>query len=238
MTDLSPLGHRDQAVLDLIFRHPVPHNLAWQDVLTFVGHIGRAEEKHDGKWLFKIDGLERIFHAPHGPHIEPAELVKLREFLSELGFLANTRGQPYLDGQNVAAVKMVLIDHHAAAVYDLRGGDCVHIATVRPHDPHHFLHHLTHRDQPRAEGQRAPEDPAFYDSLIDALRGADAAVLIGHATGTSAAVEVLAKWLRAERGRAPARIVEVTHTNTSAYTEPELAKLARAALREPDRSAL
>jgi predicted alpha/beta hydrolase family esterase len=125
----------------------------------------------------------------------------------------------------------VVIDHHEASVYDLRDGACVLIATLRPHDPHHFLHHLTHRDESRYRGQRAPEDPAFYDSLISALQGSEAAVLIGHATGASAAIDVLAQWLRSERGRAPQRIVEITHTDTSAHTLPELAQLAREALR-------
>jgi hypothetical protein len=226
------LHHRDQAVLDLIYHHPVAHNLLWHDVLRLLGHIGKAEQKHDGKWLFEVSGLQRTFRNPHGDHLDPGEVVQLRDFLSEAGFLANSRGEPLLDGQDVARVKMVLIDHHEASVYDLRDGECIHVATVRPHDPHHFLHHLTHRDQSRQQGQRAPEDPAFYDSLISALQGADAAVLIGTATGASAAIEVLGKWLREERGRVPARIVEVTHANTSAYTVPELAKLAREALRE------
>lgn len=234
MTDPSPLHHRDQAVIDLICHHPVAHNLPWRDVLTLMRHAGHVEQKHDGKWLFKVNGIERTFRTPHGDHVEVPEIVKLREFLGEAGLLARSHGKPGPEGQAaLAAVKMVVIDHHSAAVYDLRDGDCVHVATLRPHDPHHFLHHLAHRGQSRERGQRAPEDPAFYGSLIDALQGAEAAVLIGHGTGTSAAVEVLADSLRAEQGRAPARIVEVTHADTAACTVPELAKLAHEALREP-----
>ena len=116
MTRVSPLHHRDQTVLDLIYHHPVAHNLPWHDVLALLGHIGKAEQKHDGKWLFEVNGLQRTFHAPHGVHVEPAEVAKLREFLSEAGFLSNSRGVPYLDGQDVAPVKMVVIDHHAATV--------------------------------------------------------------------------------------------------------------------------
>lgn len=232
MSRPSPLHQRDQAVIELIYHHPVAHNLPWHDVLTLLGHIGRAEQKHDGKWLFEVNGLERTFHAPHGVHMAPDEVVKLRGFLSEVGFLANSRSEPYADGERAGSVRMVVIDHQAATVYDLRDGACIHVATIHPHDPHHFLHHLTHRDQSRYQGQRAPEDASFYDSLISALQGAEAAVLIGTATGTSAAIEVLGSRLRAESGRVPARIVEVTHANTSAYTVPELAQLAHQALRE------
>jgi hypothetical protein len=232
VTATSPLHHRDRAVIDLIYHHPVAHNLPWRDVVTLFGHIGKAVQKHDGKWLLELNGQERTFHTPHGEHVEPGEVVKLRDFLSEAGMLTNARGEPYLDGQHSAPVKMVIIDHHAAVIYDLRDGECVQIATVHPHDPHHFLHHLTHRDQSREHGQRAPEDASFYESLISALQGAEVAVLIGTATGASAAIDVLAKWLRAQHGRAPGRVVEITHTNTSAFTIPELAQLARAALRE------
>ena len=226
------LPHRDQAVLDQISRHPVAHNLLWKDVLRFVGHLGKAEQKHDGKWLFEVQGLQRTFPTPHGDHVEAGEVVKLREFLDEAGLLGNARNQPSLEDHRATLVKMVVIDHHTASVYDLRDGACTHVATLRPHDPDHFLHHLTHRDQSRLQGQRASEDPGFYDSLISALQGAQVAVLIGTATGSSAALEVLARWLRAEHGRAPRQIIEVPHANTSAYTPPELAQLAHEALRE------
>jgi hypothetical protein len=232
MVSQSSLHHRDQAVLDQIYRHPVAHNLLWKDVLRLVGHLGKAEQKHDGKWVFEVDGQQRTFLTPHGDHMEAGEVAKLREFLNEAGPLSYARDQPDLGAHRMIPVKMVLIDHHAASVYDLRDGDCTHVATVRPHDPHHFLHHLTHRDESRLQGQWAPEDPGFYDSLISALQGAEVAVLIGTATGSSAALEILGGWLRAEHGRAPPQIIEIAHTNTSAYTLPELAKLAHEVLRE------
>ena len=87
MSTGSPLHHRDQAVIDLIYHHPVAQNLPWRDVLTLIGHIGKGEQKHDGKWLFEINGVERSFHTPHGVHMEPSEVVKLREFLGEVGFV-------------------------------------------------------------------------------------------------------------------------------------------------------
>lgn len=225
------LPHRDQAVLDQINRHPVAHNLLWKDVLRFVGHLGKAEQKHDGKWLFEVEGLQRTFPTPHGDHVEAGEVAKLREFLNEAGLVSDAR-DPKLDAQRVTVVKMVVIDHHAASIYDLRDGACTHVATVRPHDPDHFLHHLTHHGQSRLQGQRASEDPGFYESLISALHGAEVAVLIGTASGSSAALDVLSGWLRAEHGRAPRQIIEIPHTNTSAYTLPELAKLAHEALAE------
>ena len=232
----SALHERDRTIIDLIYHHPVAHNLAWRDVLMLLGHIGKAEERHDGEWLFEVNGPRRTFSTPHGVHVEPDDVAKLRAFLSEAGFLTDSRGEPYLGGHDTAPVRMVLIDHHAATVYELRDGACIHVATVRPQDAHHFLHHLTHRDPLHDPGQRGLEDPSFYDSLISALQGAETAVIIGTATGTSGAIEVLGNWLRAEHGRAPARIVEITHTNTSGYTVSQLAQLAHQALRERIRS--
>jgi hypothetical protein len=86
VTRASPLHHRDQVVIELIYHHSVAQNLPWHDVLTLMGHIGKAAQKHDGKWLFEVNGLERTFPAPHGVHMEPDEVVKLRGFLSEAGF--------------------------------------------------------------------------------------------------------------------------------------------------------
>ena len=36
------------------------------------GHIGRAEQKHDGKWLFEVNGVRRTFHTANGVHVDSA----------------------------------------------------------------------------------------------------------------------------------------------------------------------
>ncbi len=40
---------------------------------------------------------------------------------------------------------------------------------IKPYDPHHVLHHLAHKDQSRERGQRAPEEPACYNAIADAV---------------------------------------------------------------------
>ena len=82
----AQLHRREWAVIEAVYRHPLNRNLAWQDVLRLIGHLGKAELKHDGKWLFEINGFERTFPTPHGAHMEADEVVKLKEFLNEVGF--------------------------------------------------------------------------------------------------------------------------------------------------------
>lgn len=89
MTRPPSLHPRDQTVLDLIHHHPVAHNLLWNDVLRLMGHLGRVEQKHDGKWVFEVRGLQRTFPTPHGDHMEPGEVAKLREFLGEADKLSS-----------------------------------------------------------------------------------------------------------------------------------------------------
>jgi hypothetical protein len=91
--------------------------------------------------------------------------MALRHFLTRSG----------LSGKNSnstvsTADFLVAIDHHEARIYrmDPHPADPAEL-TVKPYDPHGFLHHLTHKDQTRQHGERAAEDPAFYEGIGAAL---------------------------------------------------------------------
>ena len=86
---------------------------------------------------------------------------------------------------------IVAIEHHEARIFhiDIHSHD-VSEHTLKPHDPHHFRHHLTHRDQDAEQGQRASEDPAFYEQISQELAGGNQIVIVG-------------PWNRAEQRRAP-----------------------------------
>jgi hypothetical protein len=102
--------------------------------------------------------------------------------------------------------------------------------TVTPYDPHHFLHHLHHRDETREQGQRPPEDLTFYDRVAEALRDVDRIVLLSHGTGVSNASNVLTERLKKHHPGIYARIIRQPEVNTSAMTEAEILAYGRQAL--------
>jgi len=226
----SRLPATDRRTLDAIFHHPVPHNLSWMDTLHLLTQLGSAEEKADGKYSLTMKGRHLIFHKPHGKHLDAREITELGHYLASAGVSPQNP-----DGMVPAAEPdtldiVVLIDHHGAKLYRIHLASNQHGETVKPYDPHHFLHHLHHRDEEREHGQRAPEDLTFYDRIAEALREADRIVLLSHGTGESNASQILAERLKKQHPKVYARIVRQADVNTSAMTEAEVIAYARQAL--------
>jgi len=212
----SRMPAADRRTLEAIFRHPVPHNLGWMDALHLLTHLGSAEEKADGKYSLTIEGQHLIFHKPHGKHLDAREVTDLRHYLASAGISPQN---PYgtAPGTEPHAVDVVvLIDHHGAKLYRIALSSTQAGAAVKPYDPHHFLHHLHHREELREQGQRAPEDLTFYDRIAEALRDAHRIVLLSHGTGESNAAQILAERLEKKHPNVYARIVRKAAVNTSA----------------------
>ena len=127
---------------------------------------------------------------------------------------------------------MVVIDHHGAKIYriDEASGDASN-QEIRPYDPHHFLHHSTHKGQSREEGQRAPEDAGFYKQIAEALSAGGRILIVGHGTGKSNAAQHLIQYLRTHHSETYQRVVGEIAADLSAITAPQLLKLAGAGLK-------
>jgi hypothetical protein len=230
-TDGGPhIATTHRRTLDAIFHHPVSHNLSWMDALQLLTHLGSVQEEADGKYSLTINGKHLIFHKPHGKHLDAREITELRHYFASAGISPeNPYGtRPAAEPDSVDVV--VLIDHHGAKLYRIHLSSSQHAETIKPYDPHHFLHHLHHRDELREQGQRAPEDLTFYDRIAEALREADRIVLLSHGTGASNAAQVLGERLKKYYAGIYARIVREAEVNTSAMTEAEILAYGREAL--------
>jgi hypothetical protein len=216
--------------LDAIFHHPVAHNLSWMDALHLLTHLGSAEERADGKYSLMINGKHLIFHKPHGKHLDARQITDLRHYFASSGISPdNPYGTPAI--AEPASVDVVaLIDHHGAKLYQIYLSSDQRAEKIAPYDPHHFLHHLHHRDEVREQGQRAPEDLTFYDRIAEALRDVDRIVLLSHGTGLSDAANVLTERLKKHYAGVYAKIVRQAEVNTSAMTEAEILAYGRQAL--------
>jgi hypothetical protein len=237
MTDKSEVteGGRHMATdnrrtLDAIFHHPVPHNLSWMDALRLPTHLGSADERADGKYSLAINGKHLVFHKPHGKHLDARQITDLRHYFESSGISPdNPYGAPAtVEPTSVDVV--ALIDHHGAKLYRIHLSSDQRADTVVPYDPHHFLHHLHHRDETRERGQRAPEDLTFYDRIAEALRGVDRIVLLSHGTGLSNASDVLTERLKKHHPGIYSRIIRQVDVNTSAMTEAEILAYGRQVL--------
>jgi hypothetical protein len=220
----------DRRTLDAIFHHPAPHNLSWMDVLRLLKHLGSADERADGKYSLMINGNHLVLHKPHGKHLDASQVADLRHYFASSGISPdNPYGTPATATSSSADI-IVLIDHHGAKLYQIHLSSDQQAETVTPYDPHHFLHHLHHRDETSEQGQRPAEDLTFYDRIAAALHGADRIVLLSHGTGSSNASNVLAERLKKQHSSIYAKIVGQAEVNTSAMTEAEILAYGRKAL--------
>jgi len=220
----------DRHTLGVIFHHPDSHNLGWMDTLRLLTHLGSADERADGKYSVTINRKHIILRKPHTKDLGAREITEIRHYLASAGISPeNPYGTP--PAAKPASVDVVaLVDHHGAKLFRVNLSLDQHSETIRPYDPHHFLHHLHHRNELRERGQRAPEDLTYYDRIAESLRDADRIVLLCHGTGLSNASQVLSEQLKTYHPGIYARIVRQAEVNTSAMTQGEILAYARQVL--------
>jgi len=217
--------------LDAIFRHPAAHNLEWRDVVALIGKLGTVHEASNDSFTFEIAGHRHVMHKPHTKDLTSDAVLDLRHFITKAGHSPETRSEPAADPIPAAPDLLIVVDHHGAKIFHVDvTADETSAHVIRPYDPHHFLHHLMHKDQSRERGQRAPEEPAYYDSIAAAVALGGRLVVVGHGTGKSNAAHHLVEYLKTHHRETYARVVRELVADLSAITPPQLLMLAREAL--------
>jgi hypothetical protein len=229
--NLSSVTGSHRRTLEAIFRHPSAHNLEWNDVVGLIGEIGEAHEKANGEFVFEVAGKRHIMRKPHTKDLTRSAVINVRNFLVQTGFSPGLPSQPAAHPNPAAPSLLIVVDHHGAKIFhvDVTSDDASeHV--IRPYDPHHFLHHLVHKDQSRERGQRAPEEPAYYEKIADAVALGGKIVVVGHGAGKSNAAHHLTEYLQSHHRETYQRIVRETVADLSSITTAQLLDVAREAL--------
>lgn len=125
---------------------------------------------------------------------------------------------------------LVVIDHHEATIYEFEP-PTARLETIKPYDPKGHLRHLRHING-NYQGQRAPEDPAYYRNVVEEVRGADMVVVFGHGDGHSNAADLLLAALEEHLSEPlPTVLIEV-RIDAKAFTPAQLLVAARKAVEE------
>jgi len=120
---------------------------------------------------------------------------------------------------------LVVIDHQETRVYDAEFRDAVPIQLHR-YDPRGELRHL-HHTKGHFHGQRAPEDPSYYERLASLLRDADEILIFGNGKGNSSAMVQLIRYLSQHHEDIAERIVGALTVDVEALTDNQLLAEAR-----------
>jgi hypothetical protein len=228
--NLDSLTGSHRRTLDAIFHHPTPHNLEWSDVVALIGKIGDVQEESDNRFVLTVAGKTHHVRKPHTKDLPSNAVLDLRHFLMEAEY-SPTSAENVPHSEPASPDLVIVVDHHGTKIFkvDAATADAAEPA-ITPYDPHHFLHHLTHKDQDRERGQRAPEEPAYYEKVAAAVVGSGRLVIVGHGSGKSNAAHHLAEYLKSHHHEIYQRVVRELQADLSAVTEPQLLKLAKEAL--------
>jgi hypothetical protein len=227
----APLRGAHLRTLEALFRHPPAHNLDWRDVLALMERLGVVHRRDSGEFAFDLGAERYVMRQPHAKDLSSSEVVDLRHFLQQAGWSPQGRSFAAATPEATPPTLMAVVDHHGAKIFRINAesGDAS-TRQITPYDPHQFLHHLTHKDQSREQGQRAPEDPSFYKRIGDALAVGAKIIVIGHGTGKSNAAQHLTEYLRTHDHETYLRIVGEIGVDLSAITTPQLLALAEQTL--------
>ncbi len=218
------LSGADRRTYESLFAHPSSHNLKWHDVMHLFETLGSVTEKSNHEYVLTVGAAPYVMRRPHSKDLTSEEIRDLRHFVSSSLAHPDPSAQPALD-------LLIVIDHHEARIFatDMPSHGTTQ-ENIRPYDPHHFLHHLTHKDQPREHGQRAHEDATFYDRIAQAVVNAARIVIIGHGTGKSDAADHLVAYIHKNHSQTGQKILCELTADLSHITAPQLIALAREAL--------
>ena len=229
--DRSAVTGANRGTFDAIFRHPLAHNLEWRDVVALFEKLGEVEEKSNSEFVFQVLGEEHLMHKPHTKDLTTPQVIEVRHFLLRAGWSPDSEPQPSAPPLSAAPALMIVLDHHGAKIYHV---DVTHDDAsqheIRPYDPRHFLHHLTHKDQSHERGQRVPEEPQFYEQIAQAVAAGGRIVVVGHGEGKSNAADHLIEYLRIKHNETYRRVVPEVVVDLSSTTPPQLLDIARRAL--------
>jgi hypothetical protein len=223
----TTLSRSDHRTLEALFRHPLAHNLAWSDLLSLFGKLGTVEEKSNNEVSFRIGAETYVMRPPHSKELTGQEVIDLRHFATRAGVSAKGATETQPDPDTATPNLVVVMDHHEAKIYQIdASGHEQSEQNIRPYDPHHFLHHLTHKDESRERGQRSPEDATFYERIAQAIAAGGQILLVGHGAGKSNAAHHLEEYLREHHTEIHQRVVSEVVMDLSSVTPAQLLHMA------------
>jgi hypothetical protein len=80
------LSNHQRNTLRQIFQHPAGHNIEWRAVLSLLGTVGSAQDRHDGKVAVTIASQTEYFDPPRYKDINTQAVVNLRRMLTSAGY--------------------------------------------------------------------------------------------------------------------------------------------------------
>jgi len=238
------LAEANRFTLDALFSHPLPY-LGWNRMQALFEALGTVGPGADHWFEFRIGAEHHLVCKPANEDLSAAEAINLRHLVERAGLapdpaLPASHASPAPRDLPAVPGLLVAMDHHGAKVFQIDVGDANPARhTIKPYDPFGYLHHLAHKDEFRERGQRAAEDPSYYERLAQTVLAGTAegdahVVVAGDGHGHSSAAHHFVEYLRSHHHETYGRTVTEVVADLSSLTDPQLLDLGRRTLsRQP-----
>ena len=227
--------HQDRRTLDVIFQHPVSHNLTWRDVVALLTNIGDVDDKKGGELAFHAKGETLSMRKPRNKDLPADDLMTLRHFLTRAGWAPDAMDQAAATAPAMSAPDIVVvIDHSGARVFKI-GTEVGDEAAESQGDGQvrHLEHSIDRADHDRDREEDFPEDIRFFEQVSAALVGRGKIALIGHGKGQSNEAHHLSTYLEVHQRHIQERISATLTADLKHLTAGELIELGRDAMARP-----
>jgi len=85
MTDSIHLNRHHRVTVEGIFRHPVGHNVEWNDVLSLLERVGSVVEEKNGRFTVTIGAETQTFDQPRHHDTDVQQVLDVRRMLEGVG---------------------------------------------------------------------------------------------------------------------------------------------------------
>jgi hypothetical protein len=219
MPSTPPLTGSHLHTYQVIFQHPLSHNLAWREVHALFRHIAQVSEEPNGNLKVTRNGHVLVLHPAQPKHVaEPDEIMKLRHFLKQSEPPAEAAGA---GGEHA----LLVIDHHEARLFhsEMKGTVPQRIVPYEPEG--HFRHAPHSKDFTR--GEEKPDPNSFFEPVAKALQTAATVLIFGTGTGMGSEMNQFTNWLKVHRPELARRVIGGITVDEHHLTDDQLLAKAR-----------
>jgi len=203
----------------MVFQHPISHNLDWRQVRELLKAVAEVTEEPNGNLKATRNGQTLVLQPSHTKDVSESGIVMdLRHFLE--------RSEPAPAGEGGDATHwLVVIDHQRARIFRSEMHGAVP-ENIMPHEPDEYFRHA-HHSRDFSRGQEKPDPNSFFGPVAKALQAAGPILIFGTGTGTGSEMEQFHEWLKVHHADLAGRVIGCVTVDEHHLTENELLARAR-----------
>jgi len=210
----SVLSNAHTRTYEMVFQHPISHNLEWRELKSLFSEMGSVSEEHNGNLKISVHGQTIVFSTAHGKDVASSEeVIKIRHFLEDAGLKQNSM-------HAMAKTLLITIDHAEALVFHLEMKDEVPDKIV-PYDPHGLGRHC-HTLKTDISIHEKANRKSFYEGIAKTAEGAERILVFGDGTGSSSEMKLFLTELEEEHPAIASKICGSCTVDLSHLSEPQL----------------